>query len=181
MTNLYLASFILASTLVLRPLEACEITRPQGEPVGSAATSAKNLVKNSDLIVLAKATGYVSLDDLKIAVPDLPSFNTLYPEVQFELVGTLKGEFDKPIKIRGWLWEKSQLARNQAVPYIEVGRTGQGLCFAFDYRIGETYLFLLKNSNGTLSPYWRALAPTNEFVVGPDDPWVVWIRHELGK
>ena len=32
---------------------------------------------------------------------------------------------------------------------------------------------------GQLTPYWRALAPTNEQVFGPDDPWESWVRRQL--
>ena len=37
----------------------------------------------------------------------------------------------------------------------------------------------LKLSKGTMTPYWQSLAPTNEQVRGPDDPWVAWVRKEL--
>jgi hypothetical protein len=30
-----------------------------------------------------------------------------------------------------------------------------------------------------LTPYWEALAPTNEQVHRPYDPWVVWVRRRL--
>jgi len=31
------------------------------------------------------------------------------------------------------------------------------------------------------TPYWTPLSPTNEEVSGLDDPWVVWVKRQLGR
>jgi len=68
-----------------------------------------------------------------------------------------------------------------SVPYVSVRSSGQrGSCFAMDYRFGAEYLLLLRVEEGVLSPYWWPLAPLNEQVRGPDDPWVVWVRNRMG-
>ena len=56
-----------------------------------------------------------------------------------------------------------------------------GPCFAYEYRLGAEYLFLLNRVDGSdvLTPYWIALGPTNEQIRGPEDPWVRWVREQL--
>jgi hypothetical protein len=64
------------------------------------------------------------------------------------------------------------------VPYPAVRPAGQrGSCFAEEYRRGGEFLLLLKRTAGHLTPYWAALAPTNEQIRGADDRWVRWVRE----
>ena len=35
---------------------------------------------------------------------------------------------------------------------------------------------MLRWQEGRLTPYWAALAATNEQVRGHDDPWLRWVR-----
>jgi hypothetical protein len=67
------------------------------------------------------------------------------------------------------------------VPYTIVRRAGQrGDCFAREYRMGAEYLLILRESHrGVLTPYWRPLAPFNEQLRGPDDPWLLWVRQQV--
>ncbi len=72
------------------------------------------------------------------------------------------------------------------VPYDFIRPGGRhGNCVALEYRQGAEYLLLLKRSSNqaalpdTLTPYWAALAPTNEQVFGPADPWVAWVRKTV--
>lgn len=66
------------------------------------------------------------------------------------------------------------------VPYTMVRSSGRrGSCFSVEYRVGAEYLLLLKNTPNGLSPYWAALAPLNEQIHGPDDPWLEWVRRRL--
>ena len=69
-----------------------------------------------------------------------------------------------------------------AVPYEMFHRWyGGGDCIAGTYRPGAEYLLLLGRRGGEreLDPYWAVLAPTNEQIRGPDDPWVRWVRKTL--
>lgn len=67
-----------------------------------------------------------------------------------------------------------------SVPYQMVRPSGQrGDCYAREYRVDGEYLFLLRDDEGTLTPYWVPLAPTNEEIRGEDDPWVAWVRDRL--
>jgi hypothetical protein len=50
------------------------------------------------------------------------------------------------------------------------------------YRRGAEYLLLLtREQAGELTPYWSPLAPTNEQVSGPDDPWIQWVKIEVAR
>jgi hypothetical protein len=67
-----------------------------------------------------------------------------------------------------------------SVPYQIVRTAGlRGDCHAREYRIGGEYLLLLREDEGTLTPHWAPLAPTNEEIRGEDDPWVAWVRDRL--
>jgi hypothetical protein len=61
-------------------------------------------------------------------------------------------------------------------------------CFAETYCAGAFYILLLKRTSDVahrallssapaFTPYWEALAPTNEQVQGPDDRWSKWVRQ----
>ena len=68
-----------------------------------------------------------------------------------------------------------------SVPYGHVRPSGGAGCFAYQYRLGAEYLFLLNRVERIdgLTPYWIALGPTNEQINGADDPWVRWVREQL--
>jgi hypothetical protein len=67
-----------------------------------------------------------------------------------------------------------------SIPYQIVRSSGQrGECHAMEYRIDGQYLFLLRENQGILTPYWAPLAPTNEEVRGEEDPWVSWVRDRI--
>jgi hypothetical protein len=51
------------------------------------------------------------------------------------------------------------------------------LCFAYDYKLGGTFLLLLKNG----TPYWSQVRPTNEEVRGSRDPWLLWVEAQLKR
>ena len=67
------------------------------------------------------------------------------------------------------------------VPYRMVRPAGQrGDCFASEYRLGGEYLLLLKkDTGGLLTAWWAPLAPLNEQISGPEDPWLRWVRERL--
>jgi hypothetical protein len=71
---------------------------------------------------------------------------------------------------------------SRPVPYQLVRSGGQhGNCRATQYRVGAEYLFLLKHVDGTLTPYWQGLAPMNEQLRGPADPWLAWVKARVRK
>lgn len=68
------------------------------------------------------------------------------------------------------------------VPYRLVRRAGQrGDCYAREYRKGASYLLLLKADATGLGTGWGPLAPVNEQLRGPDDPWLQWVREEMAR
>jgi hypothetical protein len=87
---------------------------------------------------------------------------------------------DSGISFSGVLVEQEDL-RDGPIPYQMVRPAGQrGNCFATEYRPGAEYLLLLSRSDRAgLTPYWAPLAPLNEQIRGPDDPWVAWVREQL--
>ena len=65
-------------------------------------------------------------------------------------------------------------------------RYAWGACINTFYRTGAEYLLLLGRREGDsrhaeLTPYWRILAPTNEQLRGPDDPWLRWVRLQISR
>ena len=50
-----------------------------------------------------------------------------------------------------------------------------------DYRRGAEFLLVLKwyPAGVTLTPYWYALAPTNEQLRSDQDPWLRWVRQQI--
>lgn len=95
--------------------------------------------------------------------------------LELEVLEVLKGA-SAPQRVHVLADEVPFRGRNRGpVPY-RVARPGaDGPCFAFDYRLGREYLLFFRE--GQL--YFRGLAPLNEEVDGPDDPWVTWVRGAL--
>jgi hypothetical protein len=67
---------------------------------------------------------------------------------------------------------------DQPPPYTFVRPAGRhGGCYASEYQTGAQFLLILKfHGDGSLTPYWEGLAPTNEQLHGPDDPWLKVVR-----
>jgi hypothetical protein len=142
------------------------------EPVPAPAT----LVQRSNVVVLGRATPHRLAD-----------------EVEFEVVSTLKGTGLTPvIVLEGSLTDHDDF-NESPVPYTFVRRDGRhGNCFAKTYRAGALYLLLLNKTkelvpfpgrslSAPYTPYWEALAPTNEQVQGAADRWVRWVRDRLSS
>lgn len=99
----------------------------------------------------------------------------------FEVVELLKGEVPgAELTLRGHVADEDDFNRG-SVPYQMVRPSGQhGDCFATQYRLGGEYLLIMTiDRDGDLSPYWKALAPMNEQIRGPEDPWLVWVRNQV--
>jgi hypothetical protein len=69
------------------------------------------------------------------------------------------------------------------VPYQMVRSAGQrGDCHAREYRAEAEYLLLLQQLGVEgLSAHWKPLAPFNEQLRGPDDPWLIWVREVVRR
>jgi hypothetical protein len=111
-----------------------------------------------------------------------PLFGGVYTQVHFEVLEVLKGEsVAQEVTVAGALVEGDDFNRS-IVPYRIVRSAGQrGDCFAKEYKRNGEYLLLLRRQAGFLTPYWAPLAPLNEQVQGQDDPWVRWVRSEIGS
>ena len=100
--------------------------------------------------------------------------------VEVEILEVLKGRLpDRVFAVTGRLTTRPASPPRPA-PYdqLDCARAGGcGGCFAYDYVRGHEYLLLMKGG----TPYWAPLAPANEAISGSADPWVRWIREELGR
>jgi hypothetical protein len=100
--------------------------------------------------------------------------------VAVEVLEVLKGRLaDRVLTVTGRLTARKPSAERPS-PYDQLDCTragGCGGCFAYDYILGQEYLFLLKGG----TPYWAPLAPANEAISGPGDPWVRWVQEELWR
>ena len=143
--------------------------------------SAAELVNEADAIVLMRVEGVANQ---KGRPGSLGGSDT---QVTFRVVEMFKGTIPgETIEFNGSLTEQDD-HNDRPVPYDFVRPGGRhGNCFALDYRRGAEYLLLLKRSShpayaqpDSLTPYWAALAPTNEQVFGSADPWVAWIRKTV--
>jgi hypothetical protein len=142
--------------------------------------SAAELVTEAEAIVLMRAEGLATQKGRP------GSFAGSDTQVRFQVVEILKGTIAAGIiEFNGTLTEQDD-RNDRPVPYDFIRPGGRhGNCVALEYRRGADYLLLLKRSSNqaalpdTLTPYWAALAPTNEQVFGSADPWVAWVRKTL--
>ncbi len=108
-----------------------------------------------------------------------PAPSPIQGRVTFDVLEVIKGHFaDRRLTVAGRMTDVSP-SRQRQPPYqqLDCSRAGGcGGCFAYDYRDGAEYLLMLKGG----APYWASLAPTNEEVSGAQDPWVLWVKSQLG-
>ncbi len=155
-------AFLICAALFLAPsgAEACSAARLLGP---------EELVRTADAVVRVRAIGSLAAADPTAWPPESVRLELL--EV---LSGTVSGrELVLPGRIRDYA-----ATRERRLPYdgVDCARAGGcGGCYAYDYKLGAQYLLLLKRN----SPYWAALAPSNEEIGGSSDPWVVWVRQRL--
>jgi hypothetical protein len=141
-------------------------------------TSNVDLVRQADAVIRAKAIEYAS-------VPSNPTIRTTgVPDsrVRFESVEIIRGVDASGLVLPGYLVQKDDFNDQQA-PYTFVRPGGRaGSCFADSYREGAEYLlFLKKTSTGEFTVDWAALAPVNEQLHSPNDPWLIWVREQAQK
>lgn len=157
----------------------CSVTELRANPGYRYRTERiREFVDSATVIVRAVAIGIDSAG----ASPASPQVRVYEFPIRFRVVETLRGRvLDDRLVLPGILVDRDDFNPNP-VPYTIVRPAGQrGDCAAKDYRVGGEYLFILRPSrvDGSLTPYWRPLAPFNEQVRGADDPWVEWVRAQL--
>jgi hypothetical protein len=143
--------------------------------------SPETLVNKAALVVVATAADYWRV----------PAANGTDGIVEFEITETLKGVRPSTmLRLAGTLTDKDDF-NDRPAPYTFIRPDGRhGNCFATSYRKGGSFLLLLQPSTDgrntpsepfrpNLTPFWEALAPTNEQVHGPDDSWIAWVRRRL--
>jgi hypothetical protein len=129
------------------------------------------LVRTADLIVRARAAGYVDPSAVD---------SRGRPLVRFDVLEVVHGPAVERLQIRGVLTAEDDY-NDKAPPYSFVrpgGRSGD--CFASSYRNGGQYLLFLKHEDSGYTPYWAPLAPVNEQLRSNRDPWLVWVRRAIG-
>ena len=101
-------------------------------------------------------------------------------KIRFQVLEMLKGSgVGGLLEFEGMFTDRDD--RNDApIPPIFVRMQGRGgNCFAYTYRQGREYLLILGARNGGLTPYWQALAATNEQLSDANDQWLGWVRAQL--
>lgn len=169
-----LAFVALLLDLTVVPAGRCSIESTDGSQWRPSVARTITLVHRAEFIVLATA---IRVDTL--VYPN----RTRAPAVAFRVTEVLAGGDSLPPELVFSGYSSDEDDFNSAtVPYATVRPSGQrGSCFALAYRLEATYLFLLRRDSDLLTPYWAPLAPVNEQVRGPDDPWVTWVRAERSR
>ncbi len=151
LTLLLLLGFLMFSTI--QKAQACDAF-PSISPSGMA--------QNADIIVRATALQFIENRGVK-----------------FKVTEVLKGNnVPTTIIIKGSLNKRDDFNR-RAVPYWHVRSSGDGDCYAYEYKEGAEFLLLLKKQKGELTPYWYPLAATNEQLSSKDEEWVKWVKEHL--
>ncbi len=140
--------------------------------------SPHELVRDADLIVRARAAGYAAEPKKQDG-----SGRFLPGTIRFEVLEVVKGA--KPatgdLVLAGYLSESDDF-NDRPVPYAFVRPEGRhGDCFASKYRSGAEHLLFIKSDAGRSRAAWAPLAPTNEQLKGEKDPWLLWVRDEVGR
>ena len=141
-----------------------------------------DLIRDADVIVVARV---VSGTLEHFGNPNWPSIEMTEfhdkagpgPKVTFDAIRILKGTLLSPrFDLVGSL--KYFGPNKESVPF-QLARPGaqRGMCFAYDYKLGGTFLLFLKDGN----PYWSAVRPTNEEVQGIKDKWLTWVTRRIAQ
>jgi hypothetical protein len=182
----WLSIAVFALVPQLSPLRSEQKSSPPPQPLCSlgggppafSIARTQNIVSESSVIVRAKSLGDVP-----------PPSGTPRPDlryVAFAVEEVLRGS-DVPdtLHFGGTIRDEDAIPPEavEDVPHLSYIRRWGGDCLAMTYRSGGQYLLLLQYSEerGTLDPYWSVLAPTNNEVSGPDDPWIGWVRSEIAR
>ncbi len=161
------------STGTSRPSLRCEIISDSATtPPPPDSILAARLI--FDAVVVVRARAVESDSRGSSGTPVSPG------RVRFERLEVIKGTDSLP---RFFTVDDAALTDHddfnpQPVPYRFVRPSGlRGTCYAKAYRQGAEYLLLMtRQPDGTLTPYWAPLKPTNEELRGLTDPWLQWVR-----
>jgi hypothetical protein len=148
-----------------RTAGACSRTTPVPAPDA--------LIARASAIVVATAARYA-----------IEPAGTGRGRIEFHIERVLRGsellpaQGRAPLLLEGTLTQRDDF-NDRPSPYDFVRPTGRrGSCFADEYRQGARFLLLLgPDRTGALTPYWEALAPTNEQLHPGDDPWLAAVRR----
>lgn len=148
-------------------------------PIEFSVARTQRIVNDAEVVVRAVAVGSAT-PGRKLKAWDSDT-------LAFEVREVLKGEnVSDTIYFHGVVIEHDDFQEGP-VPYLS-HRTlyAAGACINAFYRIGAEYLLLLGRVPRNprlqgLTPYWTILAPTNEQLRGPDDPWLLWVREQISK
>lgn len=102
--------------------------------------------------------------------------------VAFDVREVLKGDsVPRSLIVEGTVSDTNDF-NDHSVPYTGVRPQGRrGSCFAHIYKRGGQFLLLLaRDESGRFTPYWDPLSPVNEQITGKSDPWLKWVRDEIG-
>ena len=152
----------------------CEAIGLEGPGYRYSDSQVQDMIRGSEVVVRAVAADSVG-----------QSYNQFHEYhfdlIRFEPTEVLRGTLpDSDFNLQGFIVDRDEF--NPAdVPFGHVRPSGDGPCYAYEYRLGAEYLFLLNRVDGSdvLTPYWIALGPTNEQIRGPEEPWVRWVREQL--
>ena len=167
--SLAIAAFSPATS---RPFTRCEIGSGATIPVPPDSVLAAGLIADAAVIVRARAVGADSSVSFGATVST--------GRVRFERLEILKATDSVPLFLvvnPAALIDQDEF-NPQPVPYAIVRPSGlRGTCYATTYRRGAEYLlFMSRQPDGVLTPYWAPLMPTNEQLHGAADPWLLWVR-----
>jgi hypothetical protein len=141
--------------------------------------SPQEVVEGAEAIVRATAVEYA------VAPQDPLTWTTGEPDsrVRFRVNQVVKGlGVSVEIILPGYLTERDDF-NDHKPPYKFVRPGGRaGSCFANSYRKGAEFLLMLKRlDQGAFTVNWYALGPVNEQLESVNDPWLVWVRHQLER
>jgi hypothetical protein len=131
---------------------------------------AAEVVRKAAVIVRATASGYV-----------VPAGNRIGP-IRFVVVEVVRGRaVPAELTLQGELVAQDDFNVDRSPYDIVRGNGLAGSCFAWQYRTGQQYLLMLKKKAGELTPDWYPLAPVNEQLHSPEDPWLLWVRARANR
>lgn len=148
--------------------------------------SVTGLSTPSDLVQQAEVIVRVRVQGLSSEPGTSGTMASSRTQVEFEAISILKGSLPaRRMTFNGWLVQRDE--RNPGpVPYEVARHSADASCFSLAYRAGGDYLLFLKRAGHPtdvqgeqLTPCWAPLSPSNEQVLGDDDPWERWVRERL--
>lgn len=160
--------------------EACSVREMRNSGYRYRVERIEEFVDSATLIVRARAERRDSLVRNRPASATRPETSYTVPAVRFTVLETFRGNIpDTGLALVGTLVDDDDF-NPLPVPYQMVRMAGQrGDCFASEYRAGGEYLLLLRDTWYGPTARWAALAPLNEQIRRPEDPWLEWVRTRL--